>query len=93
MVKGGMKKRRKVHMVIFIVIIAAMMINTGAIPGSSYKEKANQGRLFGPFLFIEPEKTEIFETEPLNVTVSINDVFVNDFRPLFAAPHQLRVDL
>lgn len=71
-------------MVIFIVVIVGMMINTGAIPGSGHKGGTNQGGICGSFLSIEAEKTEIFETEPLNVTVSINDVFVNNFRPLFS---------
>jgi len=76
MVKGGEKNMKKIRASIFVVILGIIMIlmNTYiTTPSAGYDGKTNQGRLFGPFLLIKPEKTEIFETESLDVNVSINN--------------------
>jgi len=87
-VKGGEKNMKKIHTSTFVVFIGVVMILVNTyitIPSAGYDGKTNQGRIFGPFLFIEAEKTEIFETETIDVNVSLNDnVFVNYFRPLFS---------
>ncbi|HEC76151.1 MAG TPA: hypothetical protein ENI33_02685 [Thermoplasmatales archaeon] len=71
---------RKMRILIFTLFIEVLMImmNTSIISSSGHEEKSDQQKLFEPFLLIEPEKTDIFETELLNINVSINNP-----RPLF----------